>query len=411
MSIETLIYCGGGQLETIFFDRPELRNGNVRVNVSGSKKSFFSQKNDFEIEFNTNIEELKIDGDSMAAALMPMIGKRKSIFNFEVSSRMKRAIELRTGQVVQSTPPRNSTKISDQNRIQKQDKHLLMFSGGVDSLAADLLAPGVFTKVAVDWNGRFDREEEFFSKLDDVNVVSTNFRDIGDSKLDWLFMASPGFVINAHMNANSLGFGTILEATPSHWLHERGSISISHAPSSRDPRSALQMFDSTPTKGLTEFGTTLIVKSLGGDHLLEQSILSAADLGSEKHFRKLLMRAAVQRRLGEQKESLPLPETPLSYSFGQNFAVDMTLIVFRNLFGKDMIAHYVTSPGELTGKDYAFNVDWVFKRNPNHKAHPALENLVKSQLSEAGIEDYSKKDWDDWSNTKQKLWELHGLSA
>lgn len=287
--------------------------------------------------------------------------------------------------------------------------HLLLFSGGVDSLAADLLAPNYFLKVAVDWNGRFDREKQYFSTFENTSIVSTNLRDIGDSNLDWMFMASPAFLLNAHIKGKSLGFGSILEASPSHWSENKALSRPSYIPASSDPRSALKLFDSTPTKGLTEFGTMLVVNRLGGSQMLENSIRSAADYGSEKHFRKLLMRSAVEVHLGHSRVDLPLPESPLSYSFGKNFTVDMNLIVFRNLFGRDFVANYVTQPGRLTDKDFSMDVSWIFKRHPAHRTHPDLEQLVASRLLEAGIKNFSKVDWQNYLQMKQKLWNLHRL--
>lgn len=81
--------------------------------------------------------------------------------------------------------------------------HVLLFSGGVDSLAADLLAPNYFLKVAVNWNGRFDPEKQCFSTFENTSIVSTNLRDIRDSNLDWMFMASPAFLLNAHIKGKS----------------------------------------------------------------------------------------------------------------------------------------------------------------------------------------------------------------
>lgn len=84
----------------VSFDYPELRGGQVVIPMR-------AENNTFEIEFNTNIESLVLDGDSIAAALMPIIGTRQSFFNFSISETMKSTLEKRTGKEVGSSshPP------------------------------------------------------------------------------------------------------------------------------------------------------------------------------------------------------------------------------------------------------------------------------------------------------------------
>lgn len=277
---------------SVSFHEPELVGSTLSIPVKADDQ-------EFEVKFTTP-EKYTVDGDCLAAALMPLIGKRHCEFSFYVSEKVTNSISSRTGMPVHAKAKSLAhLEHAHPSQPPENGSDLLLFSGGVDSLAADLLIPNHFTKVGVNWNGRFPRETNFLDEMGDVFTFSSNIRDRGDRYLDWMFMASPALLLARHFRARSIGFGTVLEASRGLWISKAEMSAGSYRPSGADPRAPLGLFDSTITKGLTEFGTMLAAKVLGGEELLLRSINSAADVDSEKHWRKKLMLHATKARLLE----------------------------------------------------------------------------------------------------------------
>jgi hypothetical protein len=108
--------------------------------------------------------------DLVAAAMAPLLAAHhdRISFEFPVSDVVREQIGTRTGASVSAAgagEPRQPGK-----RI------ALNFSGGMDSLAAWLLAPHQVERVAIDFGGWFDREREFFETLSPDVTCVTNFR-------------------------------------------------------------------------------------------------------------------------------------------------------------------------------------------------------------------------------------------
>jgi hypothetical protein len=266
----------------VTISKPELSCGRLVAEIRTEKKA--------EAIYFTTPDNFSTHPDCVASAYATLCGRDfQSIhFAFPISAKCRQIIERVSQASV--TSEGNTAQRKSGTRIG------LNFSGGFDSLAAYLLAPEKQIRVAVDFKKGFERERAFFSKLAPEIVCETNLREKGYAKAAWQFMGAATFLYADYLDLAGAGYGTIFEATTYNYRLAPSKYPI-------DYRDALDLYDATMTRGLTEFGTALVLTSLAPD-LVAQSRASVAPEGSEKSYRKrLLVEAASHHRGGSARHS------------------------------------------------------------------------------------------------------------
>lgn len=377
-------------LATLSFSAPRRHSGRLHFGLAtadGEDEIFFEVPADFHAH-----------PDCMAACLATLCGTqyRAIHFDFAVSDPCSAAIANRTGAVV--------TARGVCSARQPGQAIALNFSGGFDSLAAFHLAPGLLTTVAVDFGRNFERERAFFETLHPDLICATDFREKRYDRNDWLFMGAVSLLFADYLDLAAISFGTIFEAT----VH---NYRLAPATASRNALiESIGLHDATFTRGLTEFGTAMVIDAYAADQI-DRSIVSLADPGSEKSLRKRLLIDAARHRGGSAAPDFDRYVYPKRMAkYGQSYAIDFLGLVFARLYGRDAVSRWVDGlPADLDAQLAEIDVDWVFRRNPLFDPQIAepLRQDVEARLAGAGIEGFREQDWAGYHAVRQMLETSH----
>lgn len=359
--------------DAVVVSMPTIADGRLLIDIKAEKASnqiYFTVPQDFHVHF-----------DCVASAVATLLGTdyKEIEFQFPISDRCAKGLESGTKAIIRR-------ESSVEPRVPGA-RFGLNFSGGFDSLTAYLMAPEQF-RIAVDFGGPFKREREFFETLQPEVICETDFRSKGYANATWQFMGAASILYADYLNLAGMGFGTIFEATPANYRLTPPTLSV-------DFRTAAGLFDSTMTRGLTEFGTTLILVQRAPE-LLEKSLRSVAAAGSEKLFRKRLLIETARHFLGGPLPNFTgsdLPRTKPRY--GQSFAIDFLTLAFAGLYGVDVVASWTENVEEIDGAALRkMNFDWLFKYNPifQNEIPLPLADTARSTMIGAGVESFNDQD-------------------
>lgn len=341
-------------------------------------------------------DDFRVHPDLVAAAVAPLLGSSYAqiTLDFPVSERVRMEVAARTRADVVAAEPGDAR--------QPGTRCALNFSGGVDSLAAWLLAPDDVVRLAVDFGRWFRRERKSFTPRAPDVICATDFRAKGYGQTDWLSMGSAAMLFADHLDLFLVGFGTHLAASPT-YLRARGW-------ESRDATAPLVaaagLRDGTFTRGLTEFGTSMIV-----DHyapgVADASLASVARRGSAKVFRKrLIYDSAVAFRGGPavdiENRRLPRRKVKLWQSYGMDFA----LVLLMALYPPRFIRRFVKDPEpEVLEAASEIRPNFAFRCNPMfvEQMPPHLRAAITQRMTAAGIEMYGEADWVEYEKLRRIL--------
>ncbi|MBQ2801073.1 MAG: hypothetical protein IJF03_06770 [Lachnospiraceae bacterium] len=211
------------------------------------------------------------------------------------------------------------------------DKHkertgcILNFSGGFDSLAALYLMPEDTKLVAIDFGGWFEREKEFFEQFNPY-TLKTNFRQEKLDRNSWTFMGIGAILYAEALNARENVFGTILEATPKHFVKKPNAAYNGNT----TPFLYAGLHDVRYTNGLTEVGTALVVSHYAPE-MADRSLKSLSNPKTEKRYRKELLLDIVCEKFNRKVEFERTEAPDKKIAFGTNLAVDfLCLYILKN---------------------------------------------------------------------------------
>ena len=341
-------------------------------------------------------EGFRAHSDLVASAVAPLLGSSYAhiTFDFPVSEPVRMQVAARTRAEVVS--------IGAEDVRQPGTRLALNFSGGMDSLAAWLLAPDEMVRLAVDFGRWFQRERKSFEPLAPDVICSTDFRAKGYGQTDWLSMGAAATLFADHLDLSSVGFGTHLAASPL-YLRPRGW-------EPRDPTapliSAAGLRDGTLTRGLTEFGTSLIVDRYAPG-VADDSLSSAARSGSAKMFRKrLIYDSAVAFRGGPRVDIENRRPPYRKIQLWQSYTMDFALIVLMALYPPQFVRRFINKP-ESGILEAASDIrpDFAFRCNPMfvQQIPPHLRDTVVQRMTTADIEMYGDADWVEYEKLRRIL--------
>lgn len=333
------------------------------------------------------VHPITLREDNLAVALSTLCGTNFDCirFGFPISAKAREGIEQWTRSDVQAEPAFETT-FSEH----KRDNAVLNFSGGLDSLAAKFILGDDATLVSLDLGGRFAREERFFRDFDPL-VVQTNLVETSLRYNSWSFMGIGPLLLADEIDDRYFAFGSILEA---------GQLRLGHSKSSRTtfPPFALGGYESVaPVGGVSEAGTIAIVLAHRPD-LLYMSLKSLASPGEEKYFRKIALAKVMTEVLGADSDIPELPHKQrVHYTFGQNFAVDLTAMFFV-AFGYRGFAESIVDavPDPIAASVNEKNMAFMLKADQDYyESYPEVlkPNLI-SAFQHSGLEEYDASDYE-----------------
>lgn len=344
--------------------------------------------------------DFHVHNDSVAATLATFCGTKYDTIslNFPISDHCEAALArhcsaaiLKPGAIAPRVP---GTEIG------------LSFSGGFDSLAAHLLAPNTMKLISLDFGMRFKRERTYFETHRPAAICTTNFREEGFWANDWRFMASAAILHADYLNLGTIAFGSILEATPWNFAPARSKKGVAEDPL----YAAAGLVGSSPIRGLTEFGTAMVLDARGSNEI-EPSLASLADPGTEKLFRKRLLIDTVRYEAGGPLPPFETYAYPrVKPDFGQSFAVDFLALYFLKLYGYETVGRWMSG---LDAPDLAWLSDtdlrFYCRYNPNFitSIPERMRNEVLSGYHECGIYPYDEYDWTAFETVRAFLAQYH----
>jgi hypothetical protein len=288
------------------------------------------------------------------------------------------------------------------NKKKPRKGKVLNFSGGVDSLGANYICAGHADLISIDFGERFAREKNFFKEWD-TRIVCTNLRDKPfNENVDWRFMSAGAILLSDYIGLDTIFFGTILEASP-WWFKYQNRNSFENSSDYQVFRLA-KLRISYPVVALSEYGTTLLASKYGRD-VLEKSIESAADKGTSKYFRKVLLQKIVLNdeitsEWAEQNKPKELKDS------GSSFAEDILAMYFAHKLGFDFVDKYILKTDD-DFKNAKSEIDMSFfeKYNQNNMASiPSnLQQEFVKRMENAGIFKYEECDIENINKLRSYL--------
>lgn len=345
-------------------------------------------------------EPVALNEENLAIALSTLCGTvmDQIHFGFPLSDEVTQGIAAwtRSEVLTDGTKPSELTDREGQGVV-------LNFSGGLDSFAAKLLLGSDVELVSIDFGGRFSREREFFKGFK-PKTVSTNLVETTLRKNSWSFMGIGPLLLAEAIHAKYFSFGSIIEAAQ---LRLAAPQNQNHT---FPPFKMAGFENAAPVIGISEAGTVQIVLHHEPD-LLEASLRSLASPGEEKYYRKIALAKVVAEVNGMEVDMPELPKTQrVHYTFGQNFAVDLTALFLDTMgyphFANNLVDSIPSSVRkELVADDFRF----MRKADQNYyAAYPEpLRKALNEGLSTSEIEWYREADYESVAKVRRLLAEWY----
>lgn len=279
------------------------------------------------------------------------------------------------------------------------DGIVLNFSGGLDSLAALALLGDSTHMVSLDFGERFEREKDFYESFD-TNVVSTNAREFDPT---WMFMGLGSILLRAELRSDYVAFGSILEASPWHFLRKSKPMST-HAAFLAAGFQSLN-----PVSGFTEFGTAyLAAKRFPSE--MGASLTSLADRHTEKYLRKtMIIEAVLQHTDAEfQIDSLP-PEGNKPIKMGTQLTADFLAPGIHKFSGLEKFEEWITPLNGFYQYIDHLSSQFYWRENTDFplNASAQFRGIIAKNAAELGIQPYNVSDWDEIREVTNFLKFLH----
>lgn len=373
-----------------------IRLSNFRIDIDIEVTDHNTDNGNYQMFFEFNCPISDINTNLIAIALTTCCGKAYKNINFDtdISQEILNKIENFT-----------SAKITCNNIIERSLSNFrinssLMFSGGMDSLAANILLPKNTLLFSIDFKGIFAREKEYFSKYDTI-IMSTNLVDMPFRKNSWSFMGIPIILLCEKFSIKKYTFGNILEAYPG---NIRNKISFRNDPFPLFEICNMQAFPCV--LGLTEVATMIICAKEKPEEYLA-SLKSLANPGEEKFYRKRVLSKIINDKY---KLSLNLDsENQLwkpYYTFGQknNFAIDfLSFYIAKNIVDDaDKIIYKTPVTNDFSDIIKNLKLNFYERYNPNF--YNVLDsNYVIEKMHNLGIKPYDENDWHELSIIRNYL--------
>lgn len=276
---------------------------------------------------------------------------------------------------------------------------ILNFSGGFDSLAALCCMPQGKTKlVSTDFQGWFARETHFFSDFD-TNIVTTNFRKASSGDAynlagnSWTFMGCVDFLLAETLEADSICFGSIMEASKSNFA--RWDV----LPAQYDvmPFCFAGLKEVKYMRGLTEVGTAILMSKYMPEYI-NDSLKSLASDGSEKRKRKETLISIILDKMNIRNVKIEQTECRQKTPFGKEFAVDFLCLYIIKNKGIEEAGQMVTDiPEEIVRCVDKMHLTFYEKYDTRflNDIPSGYRETYLEKLRNAGIELYMENDWEE----------------
>ena len=284
--------------------------------------------------------------------------------------------------------------INNDDFINNRWKIALNFSGGFDSLSAKFLLDDYVELVSIDFKVDFLKNEANFLKKFSPYLIETNFRALGYDRNDWTFMGIGSILFSDFLNLKYHLFGTVFEADYIHSYYEFSSRNKFIEP----PFDSAGLTDIKLIQGLTEIGTALILCNTQ-PYLVNDSLESLAQVGSEKRYRKQLIIKSIKNKFNlKDVHILPTSAPKNKRKWGTNIVEDFLTLYFIKYCGIDELNIIVENiPNEVLDfvENNSFDFYDKFNQNFLNNIPINIKQYFLKNLATAKIDFYDEKDFTD----------------
>lgn len=280
----------------------------------------------------------------------------------------------------------------------------LAFSGGLDSLASLAVMPKNTKLISIDFGGKFSRERNFFQTFAPY-TISTNLLETQLHKRSWTFMGIGFILLRDYLDLGYYTFGSIFEAGASNF-----NFNPSTPPNNHPTFGACGLQPVPYVMGLTEIATTKVAVHYFEERV-KDSLISLANPGEDKLYRKHLLLSCIEKKL---KKNLNLPTITLPYKahflFGGNFAVDfLSLFFIKNLGESCLQPSYRDIPDEIINLAKSLSLQFYERINTNfYTTFPEEQRRhLYDRLLTANILPFTSEDWKEFQVVKNMLAKWH----
>lgn len=292
------------------------------------------------------------------------------------------------------------TILSNDYVVSFEEKVILNFSGGLDSLASlSLIERNKLRLVSIEFGGNFKRESDFFTKFDPF-IVKTNFRQLPffkklESK-NWQFMGVGTILFCELLKAKYFIFGSILEADPN--LNVKVGTKIK-------PFDILGLESINLVRGMTELTTTKIACNFQDFSTIQASLNSLSDPGSGKRFRKDLLVYVFN-------PTIKINRTRTTYEFGKDYTFDFLLLYIIKKRGLTFSLQFVKNiPPEIVALVNNLTLSFYERVHPCSLVGFPTTSFMKyflEKIMSNNILFYEPKDFQELSEVRNVLAEFYG---
>lgn len=262
-----------------------------------------------------------------------------------------------------------------------KDKLALLFSGGIDSIAAlYTLESNIDFLLSTSYGGIYEREEQSF-KLFNPLILKTNFRT-SDFFVKLESLGASFFSVQALLYCENLKFSQLMTGDI---LESQKNFNCTYT---FNPfNNILNLKRIYPTLGLTEISTTKIVIDRN-KNIIDSSLNSLAKIGTIKRLRKEIL-------LNLHQYNTPIHDV-IKLKHGQDFVTDF-LILYILKHNKDL-AHVIIPDIDDNFIEFAK----VHKLNFYNKVNPKIfssfqnNNNIETYIKNISLHDIYIYDTDDF---------------
>lgn len=337
-------------------------------------------------------EDFVVNDNLLAIALSTFCGVKfdEIYFDLSVHKKIIEDISLFTNAIVKakSVNTENFPCYDDSSNY-----HIaLNFSGGFDSLAAKVLYGDLVDLVSISF---FEIEHDFFKKFNPY-ILETNFRQLGYAENSWTFMGVGTILFSEYLNLKYHTFGTIFEAFHLHATKEfssRGTFI-------EKPFIFAGIEDLKLIQGLTEIGTALVLCNTN-PHLVNDSIASLSQPGTEKRYRKQLIIQILKDKFDLKDVYIELTEPPVEekrLTWGNDYAIDFLSLYLLKHAGIGETSNIMMNiPNDAINFVENHSLEFYEKFNvnflnniPQEFTFKIMENLVNAKIFMYNQNDYDE---------------------
>lgn len=306
--------------ESISFEDIATYQGGLKCTVISNAFGFQTEENIFfeseDIEHLSNV--------NIAVALLATVKGYKTInidlpLDLETQSDLREIFNVKfSGEIKRVHMDSNKKNIG------------LLFSGGVDSLAASCLMPAESLKlVAIDYGKFYEREKNFFSQFN-PHILRTNVRQSGyfiqmELAHPPAFSVAP-LLLDEKLKFKQLATGDIFEASQ--------ELNCAYLAKMGFPSKYINAGRIFPVMGLTEVGTSIICRNNFSLDVIKKNVDCAEEVGTLKRYRKELLFNAVGVPVEKHRIQNPV-------KFGSDFTSDFLSLYLIKKLGLDETTTFV----------------------------------------------------------------------